>query len=97
MRPIITLGAYPARLGWVAGKGEFESSGDTLEQAWEEFALLAYLEVEALDGLPDKPEWLPMVLKKALDQRAVVDTDIAAKLMAALSGRNAPSRKGRGK
>jgi len=99
VRPIITLGAYTARLGMegVPGEAKSETSADTLERAWEEFALLAYLELEALGKLPDQPEWLPKALQNALHQRAIADPRIADKLSAALPGGNAPLRKVRGK
>jgi len=86
--PIITLGGYGSRLGP-------EAKPDAVDRPWEEFALLVYLELDARGNLPDRPEWLPDALRTALDEGAVVDPQIAARLEGALSSpRNAATREG---
>jgi len=86
LRPIIKLDAYGVRLGasWSKGTAALQENVDTVERAWEEFALLTYLELEARKKLPKEPKWLRRTLKEALEQDAVVDATIAANLRAAL-------------
>jgi hypothetical protein len=56
----------------------------TLDSPWEEFALLAYLELEATGAIPKKPEWIRKAVKLAIDEGAVRDSRLAATLEAAL-------------
>lgn len=72
IHPIISLDAYYARL--------FTENGEPLgkeEGPWEEFALLAYLELEANDGtVPEEPPWLPRGVGLARRYRSIRDAEI---------------------
>lgn len=84
-RPIITLAGYGPRLGLEWHEDEpRDTELDTVERPYEEFALLAYLELEATGVLPPRPEWLPEALRRALDDEVVMDRVIAERLRQAL-------------
>jgi DNA replication protein DnaC len=76
--PMITLGSYASRLRKVA-KG---ADPDTLPL--EEFALLAYLELEARGRLPNDPSWAIPRVRDAVEQDRVLDKSVSQELKAAL-------------
>lgn len=84
--PTIKLEAYKPRFGYKDENGE-TTLGDvhTVDRPWEEFALLAYLELEAHGRLPDQP-WMATAVRHALNSKAVLDSKVAARLNKAVSG-----------
>lgn len=56
----------------------------TLDCPWEEFALLAYLELEATGTIPKTPRWVRKAVDLALREKAVRDAGIVKELRAAL-------------
>lgn len=75
--PVITFGSYGSRLGSTKG-----ADPDSLPL--EEFALLAYLELEARGGLPTDPTWAIPRVRAAVEGGRVFDKFISQKLKAAL-------------
>lgn len=79
--PLIALEGYGVRLGYKTARGGAEQVGaDTVELPLEEFALLAYLELDATGSLPARPIWLRSALRAALDADCVADPKIARDL-----------------
>lgn len=89
--PMISLDGYGARLGfgWANGK-VVETTIDTVEKPWEEFALLSYLVLEATKVLPDEPKWVESALRAALARKAVADPMITRQLAGALPAEEPP-------
>jgi hypothetical protein len=75
--PMITLGSYASRLGSTKGADQ-----DSLPL--EEFALVAYLELEAHKRLPNDPSWAIPRVRDAVEGDRVRDASIKAALKAAL-------------
>lgn len=76
-RPIITIGGYWQRLGLKStGSEVVEAKAETVERPYEELALLAYLELEAHDRLPEGLEWLPGALELARKGKVLRDPKI---------------------
>jgi hypothetical protein len=79
--PIIGLEGYQARLSCKLEGGKLVlGASDSSERPWEEFALLAYLQIESGGKLPDEPDWIRPAVRKALELKAVADPTIAARL-----------------
>jgi hypothetical protein len=82
--PMIKLDSYGQRLGFSWKSAELDIHGvSTIEQPWEEVALLAYLVSEA-QGWPSDPPWLPYAIKEASDRDAVADGTVASALRRAV-------------
>jgi AcrR family transcriptional regulator len=88
---LATLESYGPRLGFVwNGKKVEQAPVSTTERPWEEFALLVYLELQANDRLPNKPQWVPEALRQAVAH--VQDKQVRSELKAALPSDTPPVR-----
>jgi len=76
--PIIKLEGYRPRLGYAEGSTAF-GDVDSVDRPWEEFAMLAYLELEARGSLPEA-QWVRLAVREALRQKAVLDPAVASRL-----------------
>ncbi len=75
VRPMTTIETYRARMG----EGKQETEWGPGELPSEEFALIAYLELEAKDELP-KDKWVKEALRRALNEGTLVDRVVEDRL-----------------